>query len=86
MDRNNIAISPDQAKLILKSLREVEDRLNVVCRICDDEKEIKAAEKQLVELSQLINSLNQQANPVSVKNQTSKSQTGKKKVKRKQTV
>ncbi|MDH5326565.1 MAG: hypothetical protein OEZ68_09195 [Gammaproteobacteria bacterium] len=60
MDKNKVTISPSQAKLVLKSLREVEDRLHVVCRICDDSQEIKDAEKQLAELSKLIESIDTQ--------------------------
>lgn len=63
MDENKITISSTQAKLVLKSLREVEDRLHVVCRICDDTKEIKTAEKQLAELSKLIEAIDIQTKP-----------------------
>lgn len=62
-----ISINRNQAKLVLKSLREIEDRLNVVCRISDDDKEIRTSEKQLKELAKLIKDISQQDESISVK-------------------
>ena len=70
MDTKNITISTSQAKLVLKSLKEIEDRLGVVCRISDDSKEIKTAEKQLAELAKLIDDIKDQTKQTAKKSTT----------------
>lgn len=71
-----ITISKPQAKLVLKSLKEIQDRLDVVCRISDDAKEIKSAEKQMTELTKLIDTIDAQTNT-----QDSKTKSAKKRAK-----